>query len=506
MRLDLRLPFDFHVTLIQRQYLSMQKFSRYVAHLSWLIPLFLFLECSVRPVAEPDLFFYFALVERFLKTGAWPVGDPFVYTLPSDSLMTLHQWLGYWVYYLPYLAFGWTGTILLKTAALLLFLCVPLLPFCLKRKPLPFYFPLLWTVSVFITHHRFRERVSLFGDTLTLLLSAGLIWCSEKKWFWYTLPFGFLLWAQLHPSFPLGWAILGGWFLLQNPRRWQKHQVICATLCLLTPLFNPMGVEGTLYPFRFSRDIEPQLTQFVVEWLPLTDERLFMFRFLYLPFAISLPLAGWQLARQVREARLFEWLLLILATALALKSVRFGLMAQGIFLLLIVNAELRRPLLRPAWRWLAIPFAALALSTTYYKLTLSNKLALAWHDRFNVDTAYFPEEAVDALTSLKPKMHIFNSFGYGGYLAWRWQGNPPVFFHGFSTNFKFYDEWYNQPQSSVAKFDAMVAKYDIGIFLIARLGNDQAYLHILANHPAWQKIREDAASVTYAKRDPRVFP
>jgi hypothetical protein len=91
-------------------------------------------------------------------------------------------------------------------------------------------------------------------------------------------------------------------------------------------------------------------------------------------------------------------------------------------------------------------------------------------------------------------------------LAWRWQGNPPIFFHGFSTNFKFYDEWYNQPQSSVAKFDEMVAKYDIGIFLIARLGNDQAYIQILANHPGWQKIREDAASIIYAKRDPRVFP
>jgi hypothetical protein len=486
----------------------MPKIPRLIVHLSWLIPLFLFLECSVRPVAEPDLYFYFALVENYLKTGRWPVKDPFLYTLPDDTLMTLHQWLGYWIYYVPYMAFGWAGPILLKSAAVLFFLGLPLIVCYRRRLELPYYFPLLWTVAVFIAHHRFRERVSLFGDTLTLLLCAGLIWCAEKRWFWYSLPVMFLAWAQLHPSFPLGWAILGGWFVLQRPRAWQKHQLICAGLCLLTPLINPMGLDGTLYPFRFARDIEPLLSQYVVEWLPLTDSRLYPFHFLYLPFVISLPLAAWQLGRQWREARLFEWMLLVLATALTLKSVRFGLVAQGIYLTLIVNAELRKPLLplRPNWNWLALPFALLAGFVVYQKLSLSSRLHLTLAERFHVDTAYFPEEAAGALKQMNPKLHIFNSFGYGGYLAWRWQGDPRIFFHGFSTNFKFYEENYNRPQESVQDFDKLVAKYDIGIFFLARLGNDNNFIQILESHPGWQKIRQDDASVIFAKRDPRVFP
>jgi hypothetical protein len=485
----------------------MAKASRVIWYFSWLIPLFLFLESSVRPVAEPDLFFYFALVEKYLSIGHWPLTDPFVYTLPADHLMTLHQWLGYWIFYLPYRALGWAGPILLKSAAVFAFLCLPLVPWVNARlKRVPVYFPLLWTLAILVAHHRFRERVSLFGDLAVLILCAGLLWESQKRWFWYSLPLIFLAWAQLHPSFPLGWAILAAYFLLRPPRFWKKYEVVCAALCLVAPLLNPTGIEGVLYPFRFARDIEPYLTQYVVEWLPLTDSRLFEFRFLYLPLVVMLPLAAWHLARNRREVNFFEWFLLILAAALTLKSVRFGLMAQGIFLCLVVRNERRRALLPESWNWLAIPFAALAVGVAAYKLHLSSRLNLSLSERFAIDTNYFPEAAVDTLNQMKPRLHIFNSFGYGGYLAWRWQGNPPIFFHGFSTNFKFYEDNYNRPQEGLKEFDELVAKYDIGVFLLSKLGNDNNYVVLLEQHPGWQKIREDRASVIFAKRDPRVFP
>lgn len=471
----------------------------------WIIPVLLWMECSLRPVAEPDLFFYFALVERYLTTGHWPITDPFVYTLPNDVLMTLHQWLGYWVYYLPYKALGWSGPILLKSAFVALFFCIPLLPFWLKKKPLPFYFPLAWTLAIFVAHHRFRERVSLFGDLFTLLLSSGLLWCAEMRWFWYSLPVMFLLWAQMHPSFPLGWVILAAFFALRPPRKWQRHMVISTGLCLLVPLLNPLGVEGTLYPFTFTLNIEPYLRQYVVEWLPLTDSRLFAFRFLYVPFFTFVPLLAYLLWRQRREARLFEWFLLVLATALTLKSVRFGLMAQGIFLALITTVELRRPMIAKVRSWIIVLIALLCVAIAGVKISLSSRLNLSLAQRFNVDTGYFPEAAVDSLNIMKPNLHIFNSFGYGGYLAWRWQGNPAIFFHGFSTNFKFYEDNYNHPQEGQKELDELIKKYDIGIFLLSKLGNDDNFIHILDKHSGWQKIREDNAAVIFAKRDPRAF-
>jgi hypothetical protein len=112
---------------------------------------------------------------------------------------------------------------------------------------------------------------------------------------------------------------------------------------------------------------------------------------------------------------------------------------------------------------------------------------------------------VDFLDNHMPKMNIFNSFGYGGYLAWRWQGDPKIFFHGFSTNFKFYEENYDDPQTSVEKFNHLTEKFNIGVFLLSRIGNDQPYIQMLERNGNWQKLYEDKAAVIFAKRDPNVF-
>jgi hypothetical protein len=206
----------------------------------------------------------------------------------------------------------------------------------------------------------------------------------------------------------------------------------------------------------------------------------------------------------------FEWLMFAMAVALNAKSVRFGLMAQGIFLALLASVELRREN-RPAWKpkellWLRLLVATLSVVVICFKLGRSNSLVLPFMDRFKVDTSYFPEEAVDVLTKLNPQMNVFNSFGFGGYLAWRWGGKRKIFFHGFSTNFKFYEDNYNLPQENQAELDKVINKYSIGVFLLSKLGNDNNFINLLNQHPGWQKIREDDAAVVFAKRDARLFP
>jgi hypothetical protein len=486
----------------------MQSLRRYAVHLPWLLPLAFFIETCVRRMSEPDLFFYYALVEFHLRHGVWPTTDPFVYTLPQDVLMTAHQWLGYWIYYLPFQAFDWAGPILLKTFFVALFLLLPLWPMWRRRRGPPIYFVLVWTLVIYIAHHRFRERVSLFGDLFVLCLVMGLTWWRDRRWFWYALPPAFLLWAQLHPSWPLGWAILLAFFATHRPSTWRLHMLTCTLLCFFAPLFNPLGLQGLLYPFTFARDIEPYLRQYVVEWLPLTDRRLFTFTFLYLPFVTVIPFTAFRLWGQRRQAAAFEWFVFLLALALNIKSVRFGLMAQGLFLLLLVNCELRQPLHAAAWlkrrglMWITVGLSAAAVFVKEYT---SNTWRVPLTDRFRIETSYFPETAAEFVQRAHPQMHVFNSFGFGGYLAWRWQGQPPIYFHGFSTNFDFYEKNYNAPQLSREGFDAMTERWQIGVFLLSKLGNDDGFIRILRVHPDWQNIHEDPAAVVFAKRDPRVF-
>ncbi len=470
----------------------------------WLAPLVLLLESALRPIAEPDLFFYLALVQRYLHTGHWPVTDPFTYTLANDTLMTLHQWLGYWLFYWPYQTLGWAGPILLKTLIVFGAFLFPLGPFLARRRSaLPYYFPLAWTLAIFIAHHRFRERVSLFGDLFTIILVCGLFWHSRRKQFWYCLPLMFLAWAQLHPSYPLGWVILLGFITLSGREQWSKLQLASVALCFLLPFCNPLGFEGVRYPFQFSLEVEPYLRQYVVEWLPLTDPRLFGFSFLYLPFITLVPLLAWRLWQVRGERRYFEWFIFTLALFLSLKSVRFGLLAEGLFLALLAGLELRSPMVQPRWALVGVATGVLAL--TMVKITFSPSLHLGLAQRLDIDTGYFPAESVDVLNENRPSLHIFNSFGFGGYLAWRWQGDPPIFFHGFSTNFRFFEDNYNHPQESQADLDELVRKYDIGVFLLSRMGNDGNFIDLLEKHKGWQKMRSDPAAVIFVKRDPRVF-
>lgn len=471
----------------------------------WLIPVLLWLDCCLRPISEPDLFFYFALVEQYLRSGVWPALDPFLYTLPSEPLMSLHQWLGYWIYYGPYALLGWAGPILVKTLLVGAVFCLPLKGL---RRARPIYLPALWTLSIFVAHHRFRERVSLLGDLFVVGLVVGLLTRADRRGFWLTLPVLFLLWAQLHPSYPLGWAILLS-FWVTNWQFRNRMRLIATALCFGTPFLGPMGWEGVLYPLQFSMTIEPYLRQYIVEWLPLTDSRLFGFRFLYLPFFTLIPWLSWHLWCQRREGRWFHLMIFILAVGLTIKSVRFGLMAQGLFLCLITVLAQKHDLI-PRWlrqrrtTILTLVFIV-ALGIAGLKLSSSSTLGQSLPERLRIETTYFPEDAVNFLNQMKPNKHIFNSFGFGGYLAWRWQGDPPIFFHGFSTNFKFYEANYNLPQENQMELDAVIRRYDIGIFLLSKMGNDDAFIQLLKTRSDWQNVREDMASVIFVKRDPGVF-
>ncbi len=476
---------------------------KYLPHLVWLLPIIMLLELSIRPLFEPDLFFYFALIERFLQSWSWPVNDPFVYTLPSDPVMTMHQWLGYWTLYVPYLWLGWAGPILLKTTLAFLFFSLPLVALIFHRQTVSSLFPLAWSIAIFAGHHRIRERVSLWGDLFALGLCAGLLWSSQKRWFWRSLPFLFLLWAQVHPSYPLGFVILAiylacDWATAKTMGAWKW---ILASVA--SAMIHPLGWQGFIYPFIFSLNVEPYLSRNIMEWLPLWDARIFPYTFLYVPLFTLVPWLFWRHFRCPQPHRLLPFAFLALATALMLKSVRFGMLAQGIFLLILMHQEIIAPSrTRRFVNWVATLACAALVGV---KVFASPWLDRPLHERIELDPVRLPLEAARILKDQNPRMRLFNSFAYGGYLAWLWQGQPPLFFHGFSTNFDFFEKYYLAPMESQTRLMELIQKFDIGIFLLTKTGYDGDYINLLSMNPHWQKMYEDAGSVIFIKKDPRVF-
>lgn len=475
----------------------------------WLGPLLLLLEISLRPVSEPDVFFYLALINNYRMTGLWPVEDPFLSTA-GEGLHSLHQWLGYWIFYGSYQVLGWVGPQLIKTVALLLIFVMPIaaLHFGSKGRRathLPTVFPYLWAATVFSTHHRFRERAGLFGDLCVSALVGGLLFFKDRMWFWRALPLLFLFWAQVHPSFPLGFVILllfaaFEWRMVLENRLWPW--ILAA---LIAPVLNPLGWQGFLYPFQFAADIEPYLRRHVMEWLPIYDPRVRPFLFVFIPFVTLFPYLIFQFSRIPWRLMRFELALTILLFLLMINSVRFGLTGQVLLLFIICRLSLFiDPLALENRRvWISVPIGILAI--LFLKIGHSPHLHRPFMERFGLDQKDMPVAASQKLKEMKPRMKIFNSFKYGGYLAWTWMGDPKIFFHGFSTNFDFYEKNYLDPQESDQALGSLIEREDIGIFLLSKTSNDRDFITLLAGRADWQLVYQDDEATIFAKRDPRVF-
>lgn len=490
----------------------------------WLGPLLLLFEIALRPVSEPDLFFYLAIVEQFFKTGSWPVTDPFLIT-EGETLYSFHQWLGYFLFYGPYQIFGWFGPQLVKIFLLGALFALPLWCFFRVARPFATYdrsailkktwpvppaaFAFLFAAVIFSSHHRFRERVSLWGDLFTEILVAGLLFWREKAWFWRLLPLLFLAWAQIHPSYPLGFAILLLFFAFDSSFVITQKRWPWILAAFTAPLLNPLGLDGYLYPFRFALETEPYLTKHVMEWLPLWDIRIRPFLFVYLPFFTLLPYLIYLIVPFVRERRLgkhlFAFVLLSMVTALMVKSVRFGMSGQLVMLLLLVYfyKNQNEPKVESKWLWPASLVGVLAI--LLLKVGSSHWLTRPIGDRFGLDKYEVPVSAAAELKRLNPRMPIFNSFKYGGYLAFVWAGNPKIFYHGFSTNFKFFEDNYLAPQDSPQALKSLIKRFDFGVFILSKFANDMDYIDYLSKDPDWQLIWQDQESVIFVLRDPRVF-
>lgn len=467
--------------------------SRFIVPALFLIPFALILDACLRPITEPDIFFYLALVKKYLSTGIWPQTDPF-WIVPNQPLHSLHQWLGYWLFYVAHSLAGWAGIIWLKTLVILIFFGLPLfLIWYLYRDSkwtLGWGFTAgLFTLTIFSTHHRFRERASLFGELAVELLVAGLLFFSQRKWFWWVLPVLFWVWAQLHPSYWLGFAILAVYAALH----WREVPYWSVILSVAVPALHPNGWEGYTYPLSFAAETQKALTQHVYEWMPLWDVRIRPFLFLYIPYFSLVPLNIYLWWRS-KSRNWFALLLIALSTFMMTKSVRFGLSAQLILLLTMV--ELVRGFKGWKFSWLANVFF-FSLGVAAFGLRLYASPNWRGGERGLTLSYEIPVKAAQELKSEVQPLRAFNSFQFGGYLAFEWQGDPKVFMHGFITDFNFYERKYQAVQYSRETLDATVNEFQINGFLLSKAGPDIPLIQLIAEHPDWTVLYQDRGSVVF---------
>jgi hypothetical protein len=397
------------------------------------------LPAVVRRVGDPDFWWHYRTGEWIVDNHALPTHELYTYTVPSNRWWP--QEYGYQVVVFLLDRLGGLLAVALTLGAA------------------------TWAAFVMMVG-RVRERehsAVVTAAAVVLGAAAGLavwgavtqvvdiVFVSVEMWLverfiagrsraLYAMPALTVLWANLHGGVLFGPFLLGvvaaavtaeGWWQHRPHRTGQARGLWLVTLGgVVAMAITPDG--PALFGYVWSTQFSVAAADFVREWQPPNFTHTDM-RALEIMVVLSLTGLAW------RRLRTYDIALLLVTTVLALQSVRhiavFVVVVTPILvwewsgLISVIRARLIhvRP---PAPRRLAAAaLTALVLAAiTGVGATARNLAAQTEATRIN-----YPVQASDWLAS-HPDVgtHMFNEFGWGGYLANRFYGiaNRRVFIYG----------------------------------------------------------------------------
>ena len=260
----------------------------------------------------------------------------------------------------------------------------------------------------------------------------------------YLVPPVVLVWANLHGGFVFAFLVLGI-LMVSLALRWAwsgrhasdlamlRRAALVTVACVVASLITPWGPDLFLYVWRTQ--FSSQLSSFIAEWQSPDFHQASMIGF---GIMLVLVLAGFGL----RRPRLFDVLLVIAATLLALHAVRFTVVFVAVATPMVALQ------LTSVWHWLHARFTAsrmrrLPPRDAAVMLTAALAIIAVGSVAFAANTlrgqtastqANYPVAAADWLeTHPEVGTRMFNQFDWGGYLSYRFYpafANRRVFIYG----------------------------------------------------------------------------
>jgi len=346
----------------------------------------------------------------------------------------------------------------------------------------------------------------------------------------WLIPF-FFVWANLHGSFLLGLVILFAWptvkliektfYRFSNPSRPEtvdilsnKHLLVFfgfASLAFMVTLLTPYRLELYSFLFDYRNTIYLSLIE---EW-----RSQFARPFNFLELAYIFTMAGTLAAslfsaifKKSGKINIWNSFLVLLFLYLSLKSRRH------LPLLLVVSFESAIIVIAAFFSAVFVRFAARLKSEAailVLKLSLGAYLiVLIFSQAYNVRLIFDPfsffslDYPYDAVNYLKSNPwysagNILNSYEWGGYLIWNYPGKQ-IFIDGRFPQVEFaghtlLEEYRNFFGSEKIIAEAL-ARYDIGLVLVANKPENRQLSQYLAASGDWQLIYGDPVSLGYYRR------
>ncbi len=474
----------------------------------------------IEKITDPDFFWH-------LKTGEWiwqhkalPSDDPFTYTLQNHHDKRVHYILtGYWlaelIFYWFYAAGGLDGILILR------FILLGLLTYAMvirrKGDSLLYGGLLLMFLTCFLeTFPLERPQVFSFLFFAVLLFLLDRIRDNASfggKGIYFFFPALMLVWANTHPGFVLGLAVLVLYTIMEGvkffhpslrpmkPLAYKRFALLCVLGIVIT-LLNPNGFHV------FAELNQPAFhTSSNVEYMSTPDAFTTFSAFGIILYWLVLLLTITGLVVNIRKIDITESLLLAGAGYFSFTTLRY----VPIFLIAALPAASGffggGKLLKPA------RIVVLAIS-------IISGIFFSWNERSNLanvksgnwmDEGLFPVKAADFIRENNLQGNMYNPAYWGGYLMWKLAPDRKVFSDGRVLDYSIGRQSLSisrataTPVGGAPAWKAMLEGYRVAYIVTpycSLSGGIIPLFYALLNDSEWQPVFSDYNSVIFLKKGP----
>jgi hypothetical protein len=452
-------------------------------------------------IYDTDFWWHLRTGQYIADTHSLPVPDPFAWTTTgaretytgeaqTRRFNLTHEWLAQAVLFGVWRLAGFPGVVALRAVSMTA-VCA-LIGWIVWRRRGSF----LAAVAASLAAGSVLAALALDRpyQATFLLLAITLAVMETRRWLWL-LPPMFLIWANSHGGFFLGWVVLGAYCaesLLWRQRNLRLLAVGAA--CVLVSAVNPNGlaVFRTLFEYRASF-----MQSKLLEWAPPQLWPLSWFSALLFAGAAALAL-HW---RKVRPA---DWLVFVAFAAASLTAQRNVFLTAMIAPVVIV-AYTPWPLRMP--RVPEVLPVLLIAAGLLFGIVRGNFF------QFRVAEWRFPAGAADFLLRHRVTGRLFNTYEYGGYLMWRLWPQQRVFIDGRALSESVFQDYarilYNHDESDgLPSGEALVERYGIDTIVMNTFEPSGGTVYVVApsladpNQSRWKLVYQDAQSLVFLRAPP----
>lgn len=474
---------------------------------------------NTHPIRPNDFWWQLTAGREILTTHQIPFTDIYSYTeygspYPAYHMFWLMEVCYYWLFEKGGVALiVFSHTIVITLAYILLLLICRQLTQNWRLAA----FSTLFAVLLGISDWNVRPQAIAFLIGGLFLMGIYEYRRKAQTGWLAVFPLGMVIWINSHGTFPLGFAMLGIWFLDEFRKGWIDHKsqkvkiafrpalVVLATLLvsLLAIFANPLRLGILDYIATMTNNSVIQ--NLVPEWAPPT---LFTFdgSIFWAGFGICLLMMG----LSIRRLTFFQIATFVLASGLAIRTSRgiiwFGILMTPVFAVLVNNLIQSRGTEKvinnlKQRSWMNFIFASFMIILGFISLPWFKSYLPLPEKKAGLISSETPVAGTNYLINHHLPAPVFNDLAFGSYLIWAGQPGYRVF---VDPRLELYpwDVWrvYSAVSQADQGWEEYLRQYKVQTLFLSP--SDQAGLIQAASQSKnWREVYQDTQSVLFIREN-----